>query len=75
MATAIDDLLALVADGQAWTLLTASNAPTPTDGLAALRPPEALGPAELWLAHRARPARLERALLALADPEGDFAAG
>ena len=66
MATGIDDLLALVAAGQAWTLLTASNAVALADGLVALAAPATLGRAELWLAHRARPAPLERALLTLA---------
>jgi len=66
VATAVDDLLVLVAVGQAWTLLTASNAVALADGLVALAAPATLGLAELWLAHRARPAPLERALLTLA---------
>lgn len=66
VATAVDDLLALVAAGQAWTLLTASNAVALADGLVALAAPATLAQAELWLAHRARPAPLERALLTLA---------
>lgn len=66
VATGIDDLLALVAAGQAWTLLTAFNAVALADGLVALGAPAALGQAEMWLAHRARPAPLERALLTLA---------
>lgn len=66
VATAIDDLLASLAAGQCWTLLTASNTPTLVDGLDALQAPTTLGQAELWLAHRTRPAPLERALLALA---------
>lgn len=66
VATTTDDLLALVAGSEAWTLLTAPNAPPPATGLRALRAPAALGYADLWLAHRTDPAPLERALLLLA---------
>lgn len=72
VATAVDDLLhALVVTRQAWTLLTASNTPALVEGLITLPAPTALGQAELWLAHRARPAPLERALLALATERAD----
>lgn len=66
VGTAIDDLLAPVVAGQAWTLLTASNTSTLVDGLVALPAPTSIGQARLWFAHRARPAPLERALLELA---------
>ena len=66
VATATDDLLALVAGSEAWTLLTAPNAPPPATGLLTQQAPTALGHADLWLAHRTHPAPLERALLRLA---------
>ncbi len=66
VASTVDDLLAQVAAGQAWTLLTSSNTSALVDGLVAIPAPTVFGHAELWLAHRARPAPLERALLQLA---------
>ena len=66
VTNAIDDLLAVVTAGPAWTLLTKANSPTLSDGLASLPAPTELGQAELWLAHRVRPALLERAMLTLA---------
>lgn len=61
--SAFDDLLTAVVGGRAWTLMTAANTSALVDGSAALPAPEALGQAELWLAHRARPSPLEQALL------------
>ncbi len=66
VATAIDDLLAPIISGQAWTLLTASNTSKLVDGLVAVPAPATVEQAKLWFAHRARPAPLERALLELA---------
>lgn len=72
--TATDDLFATLLSGRSWTLLTAGNVSGLIDGLTALAAPESIGPAELWLAHRTRPAPLEQALLTLATRRRDRSA-